>query len=328
MLFGESAGAQSVFIHMVSPKSYGLFHSAAVQSAPFGIPYRTKLQALGVANAIYLLAGCFIGDVKCLRSKSAEEIDEAQEKSMLAPTSLKVINYFEPIGPIIDDEENPLQPMEALRQNKVRNVPTILGTLKDEGRMFIHGFLNTSLPPVLYEVALGIFKPSHFFQINKEYPLPSGEKDLRDTLSQIATDYLFTCSNRNVSRLRVKHNMETYRFVFEHASDYPSPTSDHSFCEKHVCHAAELPYLFGNFLGRNVTENEINMSREMMSYWTNFAHTGNPNNGRSVPDIKWPAYEYENSKNATMHFITPKDELIENYRDDFCDFWDTVDYEK
>ncbi|XP_045215503.2 cAMP-regulated D2 protein-like isoform X2 [Mercenaria mercenaria] len=328
MAFGESAGAQSVFIHMLSPKSYGLFQSAAVQSAPFGIPYRTKLQALGVANAIYLLLGCFIGDVKCLRSKSVEEIDEAQEKSMLTLTSFKVINYFEPIGPIIDEDENPLQPMEALRKNKVRNIPTILGTLKDEGRMFIHGILNTSMPPLLYEAALGVFKPSHFFQINREYPLQEGVNDLRDTLGQLATDYLFTCSNRNVSRLRAKDNMETYRFVFEHAAEYPSASADHSFCEGHVCHAAELPYLFGNFIGRNVTEDEIRLSREMMTYWTNFAHTSNPNYGMRVPDIRWPTYEYQTSKKATMHFITPRDELIESYRDDFCDFWDTVEYEK
>lgn len=328
MLFGESAGAQSTFIHMLSPKSEGLFHRAAVQSAPFGVPYRTKLQALGVANSIYLHTGCFIGNVKCLRSKTVDEINEAQEKSMLSLTSLKVINYFEPIGPIIDAEENPYQPMEALRENKIRNIPTLIGTLKDEGRMFIHGLLNTSLPPLLYEAALGIFKPSHFFEINKEYPLPAGEKDLRDTLGQLATDYLFTCSTRNVSRLRVKYNMETYRYVFDHASDYPSPTKDHSFCEGHVCHAAELPYLFGNFIGRQVSNEEKQLSKSLMTYWTNFAHTSNPNSGVTVPDIKWPSYEYENSGKSTMHFITPKDELIDSYRDELCDFWDTVDYEK
>ena len=33
--------------------------------------------------------------MKCLRSESAEEIDEIQEKVILASTSFKVFNYFE-----------------------------------------------------------------------------------------------------------------------------------------------------------------------------------------------------------------------------------------
>jgi len=44
-LFGQSAGAQSVAVHMVNDDSDPLFHRAILQSNPFGLTYKTPVEA-------------------------------------------------------------------------------------------------------------------------------------------------------------------------------------------------------------------------------------------------------------------------------------------
>jgi para-nitrobenzyl esterase len=50
-------------------------------------------------------------------------------------------------------------------------------------------------------------------------------------------------------------------------------------------HGSELPYLFGSM--PNLPPPNPALSRQMIAYWTQFAHTGNPN-GPGTP--YWPAY--------------------------------------
>lgn len=62
-------------------------------------------------------------------------------------------------------------------------------------------------------------------------------------------------------------------------------------------HLAELPFLYGQISGLNVTmsDQEIDFSRKLfMKYWSNFAKTGNPNS-EGIP--VWEPY-----KASTMYF--------------------------
>jgi para-nitrobenzyl esterase len=53
-------------------------------------------------------------------------------------------------------------------------------------------------------------------------------------------------------------------------------------------HAAELAYVFGNFVWPFPWEDaDKKLSDAMMNYWVNFAAGGDPNSNRLV---KWPAY--------------------------------------
>lgn len=57
-IFGESAGAMSVGIHMVSPLSKGLFHAALMESNPAGYHYKTPGKASAIGRTFTESLGC------------------------------------------------------------------------------------------------------------------------------------------------------------------------------------------------------------------------------------------------------------------------------
>lgn len=97
---------------------------------------------------------------------------------------------------------------------------------------------------------------------------------------QLMTDLTFGCGSRQLA------GTATHGWLYEFAQ--PSPG------EAAVRHSSELPFVFGNankdggvLSTRPFDAAENGLSRTMMSYWTNFARSGDPN-GAGVPH--WPRY--------------------------------------
>ncbi|WAR11767.1 D2-like protein, partial [Mya arenaria] len=323
-LFGQSAGAQSVFIHVMSPPSNSLFRAAIVESAPFAVPYRTKDEARLLATKFRELLKCREGDFQCLLNKTVEEINDAQQDVTFKITGGKLDEYFEPIGPVVDGVDVPMQPMAAARLGKFRKLPLMLGTVTEEGRLFVYGAWKLNLKRTEYEAALAAIHPSHFEEVETEYP-PSDVPDLRDELCEVVTDYLFTCATRNVSENILKGgNSSTFLYVFDHATNGTGGWGKDTFCEGHVCHAEELAYIFQNSWVKG-TPDEGTLSQLMVLYWSNFAHSMNPSVGPRSPLLRW--FPYSPGSKTIMHFKTPTPECITQFRKQQCDFWDTVGYE-
>lgn len=88
-------------------------------------------------------------------------------------------------------------------------------------------------------------------------------------------------------------------------------------------HGAELPYVFhtAELSGFKYTPDELVMADLLVTYWTSFAHTGNPNPfsvNSTAPD--WPAYRqnFTSQVFASMKFKTPKSEVGVILRSIFC----------
>jgi carboxylesterase type B len=71
----------------------------------------------------------------------------------------------------------------------------------------------------------------------------------------------------NYSALSKKHYAYNFDYRFDYPAEYPTKTG--------AAHTAELAFVFGNMMHDNVKA--IDMSNQVMEYWTNFAKTGNPN---------------------------------------------------
>jgi len=85
-LFGESAGAVMIGLHLLMDGVGTLFHKAIMQSNPLGYRFRTVVIADFIGEALKRAVDC--GDLECLRSERVEEIMLAQSSLMGVPRSV------------------------------------------------------------------------------------------------------------------------------------------------------------------------------------------------------------------------------------------------
>ena len=69
-LFGQSAGAISIMVHLTLPSSEPLFTTAVMQSNPFHIPFKEQWEAGIQANYFGEKIGCPTLNKECLRPGS------------------------------------------------------------------------------------------------------------------------------------------------------------------------------------------------------------------------------------------------------------------
>lgn len=93
----------------------------------------------------------------------------------------------------------------------------------------------------------------------------------------------------------------------------------HNFHYPFPGHGSELPYVFHTAAlgGFKYTSDELAMADALVTYWTTFARTGNPNPFVPHPPVPdWPAYRqnYTSTVFAAMKFKTPKSEVCQEDR--------------
>merc|ERR1719238_905881 len=82
---GQSAGAMSVGIHMVSPASRGLFQRAIMESNVGGFKYKTAEQSKALATSFVSRSGCSSVPhsrlLQCLQSLTPDQVRDATTKA-------------------------------------------------------------------------------------------------------------------------------------------------------------------------------------------------------------------------------------------------------
>ncbi|XP_070541617.1 cAMP-regulated D2 protein-like [Ptychodera flava] len=330
-MFGQSAGAQSVGIHLTSEKSADVFDQAIVESNPLTLPFKTRIESVILGDYLATELNCSRGDITCLRSKDANDIVAAQQTvSSKIVNPFRLMELFEPWGPHLDDDNLKQQPVDAMARGDFQKKPIMIGTTSDEARVNLFMAYKTPMDKTQYYETIVADFPTHFIKILGKYPaLTSG--DQREILDFAGTAYIFLCPNRKVERgiARVQDNVWVY--LFDHVLSFDAWGPQFAFCRNHSCHGAELPFVFHSapLAGFHYTVDEEELSQSMIYYWTNFAHTGNPNNPPSSNTgavrrrfIEWP--QYNASESQYIHFKTPKTTINSNYRGNECDFWDSL----
>ncbi|XP_050963032.1 crystal protein [Labeo rohita] len=332
-LFGESAGAQSVSLHLMIQSSKPLFRQAVFQSLPFSIPLKTRHESLKLGKNFAKSANCSLLDLTCLQSLSPQEVLNAQIKS-----SSKVVNpfrfleQFESWGPYVDGELIREQSVSAFQKGHwQKDKPVLLGTTSEEGVIFVYGVFMKPVSAVECTVyTTAIFK-QHAIKILRKYLPLYTDADRRDMLAQIVTDYIFLCPSRRSARAGVSSGSSVWMYVFDHVMSDPRVWSGLTFCYRHACHGAELPFVFDSAPAANLsmTQAERLLSNRMLCYWGAFAHTGDPGSHadasafcRQQRPPSWPRYTSNGGwliMNLTLHSHAQT-----GSRDDICDFWDAL----
>jgi carboxylesterase type B len=321
-LFGQSAGAMSVGLQMLSiPSSAGLFRAGIMESNPFGIPFKTLDQAALAAEIFKASVGCAVGGLDCLRAVPVATILQAQADAVLAIVSLlgERLGGFFVFAPTVDGSYLVEEPVLAAREGGLV-LPTLIGTNRSDGTSFAYGFVDSdgTVSEARYLAILDFFfGPLHTAEIVAIYGSNPGGDNLAN-LSEIITDYLFGCASRFVA-LQTRGPLHAYEFDETGINIW----TDIPPCAGEACHGDEVPFVFHSAeqIGLQFTAPENVLANQVIGYWTSFARDLDPNQPGA---FFWPPFTARDL--AYLIFDTPDLATARNPIP-HCDYWDTIGYD-
>nr|XP_023999003.1 crystal protein-like [Salvelinus alpinus] len=180
-IFGESAGAQSVSVHLMVQSSKPLFKQAVFQSLPFSIPLKTRHDALKLGRDFARQANCSVSDIVCLLSLSPQAVLAAQMKSSSKVVNpFKFLEIFETWGPYIDGELIKEQAVTAFQKGTGRRRnQSSLGPLQRRGDLCVRGLHQACVCGGVHRLHHGHLQ-THALRILRKYLPLYRDVDRRD----------------------------------------------------------------------------------------------------------------------------------------------------
>ena len=278
-IFGQSAGGAAVSTLLAMPAATGLFHKAIAQSGTAnrlgGIDFATTvagqyLDRLGIPDA----------DPEALRTVAVADLLKAQ-----GPRG--------PLSPVVDGDSLPTNPLIAVREGAAADVALMVGTARDEQKLYVpadrapiddtelerqaRGYLPRRAAQRAGEV-IAIYRNSRTARA-----LPWSNHDIADA---IATASRFRFPAIQLAEAQATHRAGTYVYQV----DWESPARRGTLG---ACHGIEIPFVFGT-VGATGDDRMTGtgpdadaLSKQMMDSWIAFARTGEPGHDGIGP---WPAY--------------------------------------
>ena len=300
-IFGESAGAGAVLALLSSPGAHGLFHKAIAQSASFG-QFRSRERADEAAR--HLLATLGISDASELLDRSTEEIMAAQSPVEAPPDGITAF------APTVDGVVMHAQALDALRDGSAYRVPLLIGTNRDEMRLFTtFDPSNASLDEAAVVARVAKELGTHRAQdVVAAYRAADPHATWGQIASTIATEHGFHQPAIQAAEASAANGNPTWMYRFDWASTAFGGVLG-------SCHALEIPFVFdtlthpGAEMFTGGGDDRQRVAKPMQQAWLRFAHTGDPG---------WDGYDHR--RRATMIFdITPT--LVEDPEANLRQLW-------
>ncbi|XP_034071546.1 fatty acyl-CoA hydrolase precursor, medium chain-like [Gymnodraco acuticeps] len=293
-IFGESAGGVSVSLLLLSPLSDGLFHHAIAESGTAGMDLLVANDPLPLAQMVANMSGCSLESTQkiadCMRIVDVKTIEALGEDQTLR-ISLNVDGHF--LRKTVD---------ELFRTHELLTVPFMTGINNDEGGWMLAG---SFAPPNWTEGidkehlmnSLYLFFPNPEDAILRELVLEeyigTGEDRVknRDGFTELLGDMILNIPAIKTAIAHRDAGADVYLYEYQYPpqilkSRRPSFVgSDHGdeiFTVLGLCFTTTHVTL-----PEPCTEEDEQLSRKMMSYWSNFARTGSPNGDGLA---HWPKY--------------------------------------
>eukprot|EP00605_Chrysophyceae_sp_TOSAG23-4_P002748 GSChrysophyteH1.ASY1.ANO1.3030.1 assembled CDS len=296
MIFGESAGAGSMSMHLSMKRSFGLYDRVILESGSFPQwSMRPMAHAEEIFSAFVSSTNCAVDDIACMQSLSSDQVNLAMAK--IYSMDLVSSAYF-PFSPTADGVEATTAAWITAANGGVNNVPILHGYNRDEGSTFAG-----ALPKNATIEDVRAFWASY----------PKVDDSQVDELQQM---YLEGKTYPDVSGYtqdgQVHKTQPVYQYWFEHVS----------VNNDLVAHASELPYVF--HWSELLHKEDRSMADVLATYWGNFLLSENADPNDSHVGLKglpsWPRVDSDtvvamnlvDANNITSVFNPKKEE---------CDFW-------
>lgn len=315
-IFGESAGGTSMLVHLASPKSAGLFARVIIESAwaqPGSTSFTKTAADIAGARLAWAL-GCDAEPnvVSCMRGRSAADVLQAVASS--GKPLEGGINW----AAVVDGFVLPDDPVKVLEQGAFNEVPTMIGTNRNEATLFFYledSGLDMKAPvdDASYVALEERIYPGHGASIVAEYPIASFRGSYKAAAAEAMGDAAFVCGARRIARALAAAGVPTFRYDFAHALDIGVP-------ELGAFHASELPFVFGNPLQPEapLKPGDLPVVKQIMAYWGSMAKHGAPT---AAGQLAWPRYE---PTDETQLVIDATASTTSAFKKDKCNFWDSL----
>ncbi|XP_057193655.1 neuroligin-2a isoform X2 [Triplophysa rosa] len=342
-IFGSGAGASCVNLLILSHHSEGLFQRAISQSGSAISSWSINYQPLKYTKILARKVGCTYGEtadlVDCLRRKNFRE---------LVDQDIQPARYHIAFGPVVDGDVVPDDPEILMQQGEFLNYDLLIGVNQGEGLKFVDDGGTESEEGI--SAAAFDYTISNF--VDNLYGYPEGKDILRETIKFMYTDWADR-DNGDMRRKTLLALFTDHQWVAPavataklHA-EYQSPVYFYTFyhhCQTETrpewadaAHGDEIPYVFGvpmigatDLFPCNFSKNDVMLSAVVMTYWTNFAKTGDPNlpvpqdtkfihtKPNRFEEVIWTKF---NSKDKQYLHIGLKPRIRDNYRANKVAFW-------
>ncbi|MGB6975014.1 MAG: carboxylesterase family protein [Terracidiphilus sp.] len=283
-IFGESAGSFAVSTLMASPIAQGLFAKAIGESGA-AFPSAMNLGGETVADRARQddkwLDSIGVHSLKDLRAMSTDAILEAAGKKRSG------------FAPDVDGRFLTEPVPETYAQGKQAHVPMLAGWNADEGSFMAMRPITTASYKKMADSLFGD-RAAEFLKL---YPGDTDGQARRSAIDYGSDAFIAFGTWKWIEAQYKTGNAPVYRYHFELAA-LPSKFHPGTF----VFHSDDIEYVFGTLdtrPGWTVRPEDRALSEQFMSYWTNFAKTGDPN-GPGLPE--WPTYCKDHE---VMHLNNP-----------------------
>lgn len=313
-VFGESAGAVSTCVQMVSPLSRTLAKQFIMQSGTCDSAGTTSTLAQARATSARVVNAVCAGRsdvVACLR-----EVPAGNLVAIPVQTNIFDLGFLPVVNPA--DPLLPQSPRAAIAAGNYNKGAIIVGSNARELGLFQ---LSGAAPAVASIAQLNAVIDARFGPLSplvKQQYSAASDAEANNTLIRLGTDLLFRCPARALARRTTGQGSQVFLYHFEEGLAF---------------HAFELPYVFGapNPILGAATLVEF-VSQQFQTAFTSFAAIGEPrpslNAGDGpVTDVvfgdlpPWPRYTVAGDRHISVKRISEEGTGLS--RSD-CDFLESI----
>uniref|UniRef100_A0AAY5KN97 Carboxylic ester hydrolase n=1 Tax=Esox lucius TaxID=8010 RepID=A0AAY5KN97_ESOLU len=293
-VFGQSAGAASVNFQMLSPYNKGLFRWAISQCGTALSPWALQTNPLPLANKIAEKVGCATDEqmMTCLKITEPVALTLSGHLCLDCCPRDPLLEH----APVVDGDFVPEHPSKLF--HNAANIDYLAGVNSMDGHLFA-----------------GVDVPS----INKNQ-MPTTSEEIKELLAGLTKHNHWSTVNLSIPSLSIKYytGARTYSYLFNMGNRIPGFPS---WVEAE--HEEDVQYVFGKpfdtplgYFPRHRT-----LSEYMISYWTNFARTGDPNQGVSKVPTTWPEFSCSEHPYLVINNKIKKSSIKHNLRSQYVKYW-------
>ena len=290
-IFGESAGASAIGLHLTARSVSGLFHRAILQSGSPKLDYPDA--AAELAERLARDVGC--ADVRGLRQVPVADLLAAQaaiEGPGKAMTFLPVLD-----GGYLSDD-----PLPAIAAGSAGDVDVLIGSNADEWRLFQRHLdpkgrdLTAEQLSRRVQRYLGEGSGEVIEAYRRSREQTGQSTDPGSLWFAIFGDAYFRVPTERLRSALAAGGSDVFGYLFT----WPSPGQDGWLG---ACHTLEIPFVFGT-IERTAELAEFTggasgrgLSRQVMRSWASFAADGRPaDDGLG----RWPAWDDEQRRTMVI----------------------------